>query len=83
MVSEEHRMNMGNKEYEKLVLLQMPQSTRCKLLRQVRERLRVKALEAKAWCELLQVDDLTINGITVWKENQQLSGFGARARKRM
>jgi len=76
-------MNMGNKEYEKLVLLQMPQSTRCKLLRQVRERLRVKALEAKAWCELLQVDDLTINGITVWKENQQLSGFGARARKRM
>jgi hypothetical protein len=83
VVSEEHRMNMGNKEYEKLVLLQMPQSTRCKLLRQVRERLRVKALEAKAWCELLQVDDLTINGITVWKENQQLSGFGARARKRM
>jgi len=76
-------MNMGNKEYETLVLLQMPQSTRCKLLRQVRERLRVKALEAKAWCELLQVDDLTINGITVWKENQQLSGFGARARKRM
>jgi len=75
-------MNIGTKESGELALLQMPENIRCKLVKQVKERLRQEALEAKMWHELLQVDNLTINGIIVWKENQQPKERCTKARKK-
>jgi hypothetical protein len=75
-------VNMGNKESGKLVWLQMPESARFKLVKQIKEKLRERILEAKVWRELLQVDDLTINGTVVWKENQQSSVSSIKYEKR-
>jgi len=75
-------VNVRSKESGKLAWLRMPESARLKLVRQVKERLRQKVLEAKMWRELLQVEDLTINGISIWKENSQPSGFNIRSKKK-
>jgi hypothetical protein len=48
----------------------------------IRERLRLKALEAKMFHELLQLDNLTIKSITLWKENQQVEFTLETARKK-
>jgi hypothetical protein len=60
----------------------MPESARFKLVKQIKEKLRQRTLEAKVWRELLQVEDLTINGISIWKENSQPSGFNIRSKKK-
>lgn len=80
--SEEYIMNTENKGFGKLALLQLPESKRNQLIKQVREKLRQRAIEAKMLQELLQVDDLTINGNIVWKVNQQPSKFQTRKRKK-
>jgi hypothetical protein len=46
----------------------------------VRQRLREKVLEARMMRDLLGVDDLTINGKTVWKQKPP-SKFYARNRR--
>jgi hypothetical protein len=53
----------------------MPNPERTKLIKEVREKLRQKILEAKQWQRLLEAENLTINGNIVYEENQQLSGF--------
>lgn len=75
-------MKIGNKKSGKLAWLQMPESTRLKLVKQIKEKLQQRILEAKVWRELLQVDDLTINGTVVWKENQQSSVSSIKYKKR-
>lgn len=80
MPSEEKEMS---KDSWKIPLLELPQAARTKLLRKIRQKLRKKMLEAKMWQELLQADNLTINGKTVWKEKQPKSRFytGNRLKK--
>jgi hypothetical protein len=56
----------------------MPNPERTKLIKEVREKLRQKILEAKQWQRLLEAENLTINGNIVYEENQQLSGFYLR-----
>lgn len=82
MLLEEHNVNVRSKESGKLAWLRMPESARFKLVKQIKEKLRQRTLEAKVWRELLQVDDLTINGTVVWKENQQPSRSSTRYKKR-
>lgn len=53
-------------------MLEVSEYRRNKLVAMTRERLRLKALEAKMFHELLQLDNLTIKGIMLWKENQQV-----------
>jgi len=78
--SEEKEMSKGA---WKIPLLKLPQAARTKLLRKIRQKLRQKILEAKMWQELLQADDLTINGKVIWKEKQPQSRFytGNRLKK--
>jgi hypothetical protein len=72
-------MGIKNKEkLKKLDLLEMPNPERTKLIKEVREKLRQKILEAKQWQRLLEAENLTINGNIVYEENQQLSGFYLR-----
>jgi len=65
----------NKKKTKKLDLLEMPNPERIKLIREVRENLRQKMMEAKLWQSLLEAENLTINGKIVCKEDEQLGRF--------
>jgi hypothetical protein len=65
----------NKKKLKKLDLLEMPTPERIKLIKEVKENLRQKMAEAKLWQSLLEAENLTINGKTVCKEDEQLSRF--------
>jgi len=52
----------NKKKLKKLDLLEMPDSKRVKLIKEIREALQQKVTEAKLWHSLLEVENLTING---------------------
>ncbi len=62
-------------------MLEVSEYRRNKLVAMIEERLRLKALEAKMFHELPQLDNLTIKGIMLWKENQQEEFMLETARK--
>jgi len=70
----------NKKKLKKLNLLEMSNHERIQLIKEIREKLRQKIIEAKLWQSLLETEDLTINGNVVYRENQQLSGFYLRHR---
>jgi hypothetical protein len=55
---------------QRLSLLEISENKRLQLLRRIRKKLRQKAVETRMWRELLQVDNLTINGNVVWQKKQ-------------
>jgi hypothetical protein len=65
----------NKKKLKKLDLLKMSTYERNQLVKEVREKLRKRIIEAKLWRSLLEAENLTINGNIVYKENQQLTGF--------
>lgn len=67
-------------ERRRLSWSDIPQAGRVQLVRVVKQRLHEEVLEAKMMRELLDVDDLTINGKVVWKQKPP-HGFYARNRK--
>jgi hypothetical protein len=71
-------MGARNKKLKKPNLLKMSNHERIQLIKEVREKLRQKTVEAKLWQSLLETENLTINGNVVYSENQQLSGFYLR-----
>jgi len=74
-------MGMRNKKKsKKLNLLEMSNHKRIQLIKEVKEKLQQKVIEAKVWQSLLEAENLTINGNIVCRENQQLSGFYLRHR---
>jgi len=74
-------MGARNKRKSKKVnLLEMPNTKRVQLIKEIREKLQQKIIEAKLWQSLLEAENLTINGTTVYKENQQLTGLYRRKR---
>jgi len=70
----------NKKKLKKLNLLEMSNHERIQLIKEVREKLRQKTVEAKLWQSLLDAENVTINGNIVYKENQQLNGFYLRKR---
>jgi len=65
----------NKKKLKKLNLLEMPNTERIQLIKEVREKLRQKVAEAKLWQSLLEAENLTINGNVVCKSNQPLHGL--------
>jgi hypothetical protein len=65
----------NKKKLKRLNLLEMPNHERSQLIKEVREKLRQKTVEAKLWQSLLEAESLTINGDVVYKSNQPLHGF--------
>jgi len=65
----------NKKKLKKLDLLEMSNPQRIQLIKEVREKLRQKTVEAKLWQSLLEVENLAVNGKIVYNEKQQLSGF--------
>lgn len=70
----------NKKKLKKLDLLEMSNPQRIQLIKEVREKLRQKTVEAKLWQRLLETENLTINGNIVYRENEELSGFYIRNR---
>ena len=66
---------MFKRNKKKLDLLEMSNRERKLLIKEIREKLRQKAVESKLQKMLLEVENLTVNGNVVYGENQQLSGF--------
>jgi len=74
--SEVPKMVVNNKKkLKKINLLEMHDPERFKVLREVREELRLKIAEAKLMQSLLEVENLTVNGNIVYKGDAQLNGF--------
>jgi hypothetical protein len=66
---------MFKRNKKKLDLLEMSNRERKLLIKEIREKLRQKAVESKLQKMLLEAENLTVNGNVVYGENQQLSGF--------
>jgi hypothetical protein len=56
-------------------LLEIPDVERIKILKEMKESLRQKIIEAKMWKSLLELENLVINGETIYCEGNRLTGF--------
>lgn len=65
----------NKKKNKKIDLLQINATERTQLIKKAKEIFQMKLAEEKLWQSLLNVDNLTINGNTVYSENEQLKGF--------
>jgi len=60
---------------KKLNLLEMPNQERVKLMENVKKRLQQRIAETKMWQSLIEIENLVVNGNTVHRGDEQLSGF--------
>jgi hypothetical protein len=65
----------SKKKPKKINLLEMPDSEKIKIIREVKENLRQKAAEAKLWKSFMESENLTINGETINCEGIELKGL--------
>jgi hypothetical protein len=73
-------MDLRNKKKpKKLDLLEMSNPEKIRLMKEIRETLRLKIMEAKVWQSLIATEDLTINSDIVCKPSQQLNGLKLNA----
>jgi hypothetical protein len=68
-------MNTKTKNSKKIDISKMPKNERIKLLREVKEQLREKIIEAKLWQSLIDAETVTINGNTIFLEQDSLKGL--------
>jgi hypothetical protein len=68
-------MKTKNKNSKKIDISKMPKNERIKLIREVREKLREKIIEAKLWQSLIEAEKVTINGNTIFSEQDSLKGL--------
>lgn len=66
---------MANKNKKQHNLLEMPEVERVKFIKEIREKLQNRIVEAKLWRSLLEVENLTVNGNIVYREGEPLTGF--------
>jgi len=65
----------NKKKTKKIDLLEISDSERIKVIKEVKENLRQRIAEEKLWQSLLEAENLTINGNIAYDEKQHLSGF--------
>jgi hypothetical protein len=63
------------KKGKKLDLLEIPDSERFKFIREIKENLKQKAIEAKLWQSLIETENLTVNGEKIHFQEVQLKGI--------
>ena len=56
-------------------------SVTAQFVREARKRIKQRLIEQKAWRELIEVDDLTINGAIILKDGQLFSRHHPKKRK--
>ena len=64
----------NGKKPKKRDLLEMPEVERAQVIKEVKESLRQKAVEAKLWQTLVEAQNLTINGDKVYCDDIQSKG---------
>jgi hypothetical protein len=69
---------LGKNKPKKRDLLEMSDVQKYKLIKEVKESLRLKVAEAKLWQSLLESENLTINGEKVHCEDAQLMGLSLK-----
>jgi hypothetical protein len=74
-------MNRNSAKLERVALPAVPEPKRTRLVKRVRERLRLMAAEAKVCLWMLEVDRLTINGNIVWDMKKRAKRNRSRERK--
>jgi hypothetical protein len=65
----------SKKKSKKINLLKMPDCEKIKVIREVKENLRQKIVEAKLWQSFVETEKLTINGETIDCEGIELKGL--------
>jgi len=69
-------MKLQNKKQSKKPnLLELSNPERVQLVKKAREQLKQTIIEAKLWQSLLEVENLAVNGTTVYDDKQPLQGF--------
>jgi hypothetical protein len=63
------------KKTKKRDLLEVSDAERVKILMEAKTALRQHVVEAKLWKQLLEVDDLIINGEAIVRETDHLTGL--------
>jgi len=66
---------LRGKQQNKKNLLELAAPERAKLMKQASEQMRQMVIEAKLWQSFLDVDNLAINGNTIYDSAQQLNGL--------
>jgi SET domain-containing protein len=68
-------MNLrSRKNPKKIDLLEVPEAKRVQLIKEVKETLKEKIIEAKLWKSLVEIEDLNVNGDLICMPNGSLSG---------
>ncbi|MEM2106041.1 MAG: hypothetical protein QXV21_06235 [Candidatus Bathyarchaeia archaeon] len=68
-------MATRNKKNAKVNLLEVHDSDRAVILEKVKKQFKQTVAEAKLMHSLLQIENLTVNGNVVYKEDEQFTGF--------
>ncbi|MGB9777951.1 MAG: hypothetical protein ACPLW8_00980 [Candidatus Bathyarchaeales archaeon] len=68
-------MNAKSKNSKKIDISKIPQKEKIKLIREIKEQLKEKIIEAKLWQSLIEAGTVTINGNTIFLEQDSLKGF--------
>lgn len=71
---------LSGKPRNKNNLLELSAPEKVKLMKRAREQMQQMVIEAKLWRSLLDVDNLAINGNTVYDSTQQLNGIYLESR---
>lgn len=69
-------MGIRNKNKPKKInLLDMPDEEKLRMIREIKQNLRLRAAEAKLWQSLIEADSLTVNGQQIVCEGNRLVGL--------
>lgn len=73
-------MNLrSRKTPKKIDLLEVPDAKKTQLIKEVRETLKEKMIEAKLWQSLMEIENLKINGDMICTPDGPLSGLALEA----
>jgi len=73
-------MNLrSRKPPKKIDLLEVPDAKKVQLIKEAKETLQEKVIEAKLWKSLVEVENLKINGDMMYMPNGPLSGKAPEA----
>ncbi|MEM3694692.1 MAG: hypothetical protein QXJ11_01860 [Candidatus Bathyarchaeia archaeon] len=72
------QQNMGTKNKKtqrKVNLLEVSDTEKIRLIREIKQNLRQMAVEAKLWQSFVNAESITINGETIQWKNMELEGL--------
>ncbi|MEM3577105.1 MAG: hypothetical protein QXX51_01440 [Candidatus Bathyarchaeia archaeon] len=65
----------NKKNQKKINLLEVSDAEKIKLMREIKQNLRQRVVEAKLWQSFVNAESITINGETIQWKSMDLKGF--------